>query len=126
MEKIETCNIWKSECFISLRDGSQLCPDCKGRGGIFLNVSFKQRNFTVQRCPVCVGKGKVDWIQAITKQLPVTNMGYPIRLKSKYIKMRCVGQQHCKKKLKRLWMDNKRFEKFLGPGGAINNEEIPR
>lgn len=109
MEKIEICNIWKCQCYMHLKHDDQLCPMCNGRGGVFLNAAFKQRKFTVMSCKLCLGEGKVDWIRAINRQFPVNPNGYPYAIKTKDIKIRCIGPKHCKKKLKRLWMDKKKF-----------------
>ena len=124
MKTNEVCNIWKCECYVTLKSDQNLCPKCKGQGAVFINVSFKQRHFSVQRCPLCLGEGKVDWITTINKQFPISNDGYPLKFKVKQIKMRCIGPKHCKKKLKRLWMQYKRFEKLFVSGGQINVEEL--
>ena len=106
MDVIEVCNIWKQQCNVKLRNGEKLCPDCKGKAATFLNASFKQRHFTVRRCPLCIGEGKIDWITAITGQAAKdsnrpTYASLTDRVKD--IKMRCTGPLNCKKKLKRLW-----------------------
>jgi DnaJ-class molecular chaperone len=109
METIEICNIWKCHCNVTLKHDEQLCPKCKGKGAEFLNASFKRRNFSVAWCSLCLGEGKVDWIRAINRQRPKSPNGYPISIKVNQIKMRCTGPLHCKKKLKRLWSQNKKF-----------------
>jgi hypothetical protein len=109
MERIEVCNVWKCQCYVDLKGGHQLCPMCNGHGAKFLNASFKQRHFTVIWCKLCIGEGKVDWIRAINKQFPINPSGDPYRIITKDIKMRCTGPKHCKKQLKRIWMNNKRF-----------------
>jgi DnaJ-class molecular chaperone len=110
METIEICNIWKCHCNVKVKDDEQLCPECKGQGASFLNASFKQRNFSVVWCSLCLGEGKVDWITAINKQRPNSTKGYPIIVpKTKEIKMRCTGPLHCKKQLKRFWSEKKKF-----------------
>ena len=103
------CNIWKCNCEVVLFHGEQLCPWCKGQGGKFENVSFKRRKFTVRRCIMCKGEGKVDWIEAITQR---AKPDYTHR-SCKDIKMRCTGPDHCKKKLLRLF--KQRENKNIGP-----------
>ncbi len=114
MKTIEVCNIWKSECNVKLKDGEELCPFCKGQGGKFANASFKQRYFSIRECLLCHGEGKVDWIQATTQKVELLSpKGYPRARPSKDIKMRCIGQQHCKKTLLRLW--KRRDDRDIGP-----------
>jgi len=43
---------------IDLSPGEEVCPRCKGMKGIYLVFPGSLR-----RCPLCKGKGKVDWIQ---------------------------------------------------------------
>jgi DnaJ-class molecular chaperone len=114
MEKIEICNIWKSQCYVSLKHDEELCPLCKGQGALFLNASFKRKIFTVRSCRLCMGEGKIGWITRITKKLPLSDKGLPIIAKLKDIKIRCTGPQRCKKTLKRLWLVKKQF---VDPGG---------
>jgi len=106
------CNIWTCKCETLLFNGDTLCPWCKGRGGKFVNVSFKTRKFTVTKCILCQGEGKVDWIQAIMKKPP---KGYSYLFsRQKDIKMRCTGADHCKKKLLRLFRQRD-DNKYIGP-----------
>jgi hypothetical protein len=113
MEKIEVCNIWKCECYVTLRNDEVLCHECKGSSGFFTNAAFKSRKFTVRRCPMCLGFGKIDWIQAINKQRPLTSGSkHPFAQLSRDIKMRCIGPKHCKKHLKRLWLETKKLSDF--------------
>jgi DnaJ-class molecular chaperone len=111
LEIIEVCNLWKCQCNVTVKESEKLCPWCKGYGGKFGTVSFKQRKFTVHQCILCKGEGKVDWLKAITKK---TWTPYPFsRLERlKEIKMRCTGPLHCKKKLLRLFKE--REEKNIG------------
>jgi len=113
METAEKCNIWKQQCKVHLTRDERQCPTCKGQGATFLNASFKQRKFHVKRCSLCRGKGKVDWIQAITKKPNEDAIkGFPMYDK-KYIHMKCSGHLKCKKKLKRLWTNqDNQFKKF--------------
>lgn len=110
------CNIWKQQCKVTVRANEKLCPSCKGQGAEFVNASFKQRHFTVKYCPLCKGEGKVDWIAAVTKRPeheidPKPWHGIASR-KVKKIKIKCIGAQKCKKRLKRLW--NNRKDKAFG------------
>jgi len=97
MEIKEICNIWKLKCTLELKKGEMICPICKGHGGIFDGVSFKQKYFTVSSCLLCEGNGKIDWIKAITKEAD-SNIG-----QTKYISFRCGGQHKCSNRLAYLY-----------------------
>ena len=109
MNIIEVCNIWKCQCDVKLRHDEQLCPMCNGQGARFLNASFKQKYLTIMWCKLCIGEGKIDWIRAINQQFPTSPDGYTLPINTRDIKMKCIGPEHCKKKLKRLWMNEKSF-----------------
>ena len=68
MKTAEKCNIWIQQCEVPLRRTESQCPICKGQGAFFINASFKQRKFQVRMCDLCQGRGRVDWITAITKK----------------------------------------------------------
>ena len=110
----EKCNIWKQQCRVPIHKHERQCPDCKGQGAFFLNASFKHRCFTIKKCYLCAGEGKVDWIIAITKKPLPDSSGHTFTLSTannKDIRMKCSGPDKCKKKLKRLWIEKKRFSK---------------
>ena len=114
MDINEPCNIWKQQCKIPISRGQVLCPKCNGRGGHFLNASFKTKKFEIRSCDLCKGEGKVDWITAITKK--AENKGYLyLHEDIKEIHIKCSGPKRCKKKLKRFWLERKRFIDPYGP-----------
>ena len=79
----------------------------------FINASFKQRKFQVRMCDLCQGRGRVDWITAITKKRSDDNEIVGLFNRStKDIHMKCSGHLKCKKKLKRLWKEKNQFKKF--------------
>jgi hypothetical protein len=61
---------------------------------------------------MCLGFGKIDWIRAINKQRPLTTGNLPFSPLARDIKMRCTGPKHCKKRLKRLWLETKKLSDF--------------
>jgi len=115
MEVEEYCNIWKQQCKIPISGKERLCPACQGRGANFLNASFKSRKFEVRCCPMCAGDGKVDWITAITKKPKFKLDDRLFQRDIKEIHMKCSGPSRCKKRLKRLWLEKKRFVDPYGP-----------
>ena len=55
---------------ITLRKGEEFCKKCKGKGlvsskGKFHNLPFTKKYHTLI-CHVCLGDGKIDWIEKIT------------------------------------------------------------
>ena len=100
METIEVCNIWLQKCETFLRKDEVICPWCKGWGGSLFEPHFKSRTFSVKRCILCSGHGKIDWILSVTKKPPRENI---LRPQTKTIKMRCTGPLQCRRKLKRIW-----------------------
>ncbi len=106
MERVNVCNIWKCNCEVPVFYGEQLCPWCKGQGGMFENAAFKRRKFEIKKCLMCSGEGKVDWIQAITQKSPNYYRYYKTGT-TKEINMKCSGPNRCKKKLLRLFRDRK-------------------
>ena len=109
------CNIWKQQCKIPVNKQERLCPNCNGRGGRLLNPSFKTRKFEIRKCPMCAGDGKVDWITAITKKPKLNLDGRLFQRDIKEIHMKCSGPNRCKKRLKRIWQQEKNFIDPYGP-----------
>lgn len=110
MERIEYCNIWKPKCEPKLVKGEKWCPYCKGLGAKFVDISFKQRYVTLRRCFTCNGEGKIDWITAITHQ-PIDPRSMLSSSSMKDVNLKCRGHLKCKKRLKRLWQNEKQFDK---------------
>jgi len=113
--RIENCNIWKQQCKIPVYRKETLCPNCNGHGGRLLNPSFKTRKFEIRKCPMCAGDGKVDWITAITKKPKLNLDGRLFQRDIKEIHMKCSGPNRCKKRLKRIWQQEKNFIDPYGP-----------
>lgn len=110
MERIEYCNIWLHKCKPVLGKAEKWCPKCNGLGASFADISFKQRYVTLKKCLICEGKGKVDWISAITQRPIHPNNKFKFNLKnSKDVRLRCPGHLRCKKRLKRMWQETKKF-----------------
>ena len=57
-----TCNFYNSICDIKIPRGYYICHNCNGIGCFYVSVHFKQRYVLVLKCPLCNGKGYVDWI----------------------------------------------------------------
>ena len=105
----ERCNIWNKKCKPTLNRGEKWCPECNGAGCKFVTISFKRRNIVLSICILCEGKGKVDWIKAITRKSSMKGILKPINMKE--ARLKCSGHLQCKNKLKRLWQEEHRFSK---------------
>lgn len=111
MEQLKICNIWRTKCILKLRLGEYVCPVCKGLGGEIVRASFRDKSYTVYKCCICEGKGKVDWITNITHKDPTSFT----TLASKQIKIKCPRNQKCKA-LRNYWRKQNHKKKY-----EINN-----
>jgi DnaJ-class molecular chaperone len=107
IETVEVCNIWLPRCSLTLSPSEILCPNCNGQGAKMTDAHFKSRSFTITKCILCGGEGKIDWITQVTKK-PRSQKLFVTEIKN--IKMHCVGGLKCKSKLKRMWKDRERKE----------------
>lgn len=107
METIEICNLAKRECYITLKDGEYICPKCSGRGGQIATAYYKSQEFTLIRCMICGGDGKVDWI--IKARMRPTSKPELMRLSFK-----CRKSKNCKTLKRILKKENwqKEFEQM--------------
>ncbi len=103
----EMCNIWTHQCKPCLIKDEKWCPICNGLGASFINISFKLKSVHIRQCYLCKGEGKVDWITAVTKKITETIVRTIDT--QKHVNLNCAGHLKCKKKLKRLWQNKKRF-----------------
>jgi hypothetical protein len=65
--EIFPCNLWMKgkkgqSCSLIIPEGHDLCYFCEGIGGHAINITFKQRTIDLRLCPVCSGKGYVDFV----------------------------------------------------------------
>ena len=102
--RIEVCNIWYQKCCIEVKkDEDVVCPKCKGHGGFLTGAHFRNGNYSVNQCLVCMGEGKVDWISAITgKSYKLTPMDKYTKMNVKYAKIKCPTDKGFKR-IKRMW-----------------------
>ena len=65
----------KFKRYITLEEGEQFCPKCKGKGKVRQTqlVSIT----SMLRCDKCNGDGKIDWIEKVTGK-KVSYIGYGI------------------------------------------------
>jgi len=50
--------------YITLDEGEEFCPNCKGKGKLPLKFDGKGLSMLL-RCHVCGGEGKLDWIEKV-------------------------------------------------------------
>lgn len=55
----------KHKCYITLKEGERFCPKCNGNGYVKGPTRFSLLN-----CNVCLGDGKLDWIEEATGKKP--------------------------------------------------------
>lgn len=47
--------------YITLEDGEEFCPKCKGSGQVHVRTGLGIR----LQCHVCSGEGKLDWVEKV-------------------------------------------------------------
>jgi len=47
---------------VELNSGEELCPECHGGK---IGFCFEAGYYTSQECPLCLGTGKLDWVEKI-------------------------------------------------------------
>jgi len=45
-----------------LNDGEYYCPECKGKTLVIQTEYLKSGSNKLMACPICLGTGKLDWI----------------------------------------------------------------
>ena len=51
-----------------LRDGEEICRECKGRGLVIKTYMCEFNNEPIEdefQCPTCRGAGKLDWVEKV-------------------------------------------------------------
>lgn len=107
MEQLEICNIWRTKCILNLRLGEFICPICRGMGGQFVSVHFRDKQYYISQCPICKGAGKVDWVTNV-KYRPLS---YYATRAAKYIKVKCPRNRKCKV-LRKYWKEHNHKKKY--------------
>jgi len=55
---------------VSLGEGEEFCKKCKGKGMVSIKGKFhnpfSSTKYHTLRCSVCLGDGKIDWIEKVT------------------------------------------------------------
>lgn len=59
---ITKCNLIRHQCKIVIPKGFYRCKTCKGLGLRFRGVHYRQKFINCYVCPICKGKGYMDWI----------------------------------------------------------------
>jgi len=63
-----TFNKYKNK-LIYLKEGEEFCEKCKGKGMVTIKGKFRNpfdTKYHTLRCDVCLGDGKIDWIEKVT------------------------------------------------------------
>lgn len=59
--------------YVFLDEGEMLCPKCRGKG----RIPIKEKNLNILKttleCDYCLGKGKTDWVEILTKKKRISD-----------------------------------------------------
>jgi hypothetical protein len=92
--KYNICNVWHKTCTLTIKKGVEfVCPECGGHGGFVDSLSYKQKTYSVIRCILCNGEGKIDWIKNINRIVDENRVG---RTTAKYVSIKCHNNK-CRK-----------------------------
>lgn len=60
---------YNKKCYIILNEGERFCPKCDGKGKLrssYLSPTTDRPIAHILMCDVCLGDGKIDWIEEVT------------------------------------------------------------
>ena len=99
------CNLYKQQCHVKIPKGFYKCKSCKGYGVLLKTPQYKYKRVLAYICPICKGKGYMDWIQNIRdynleEELikfihKITSGGIYLNTYYHYVPFRCPNNKKC-------------------------------